>query len=171
MKKSVLESKINDLIVLIQDSFLDVKLENGVSWREAGIISEYGSDEESAIERNKDEKNDWQKIPFILIGNFKYQDALLFLDTLGLKFYLPICMIYTLKNYKTSRSMLSNSLISKLTNKKDALKLQSILNNNQKICVIRFISLCLEIGEGYFNLTKVERRVKEYWIENSETII
>ncbi|TAL57670.1 MAG: hypothetical protein EPN85_13500 [Bacteroidetes bacterium] len=56
LKKKSLENKITDLIQLIESSFSDVKLENGISWREAEIVDSYGSEEERNIARNKDEK-------------------------------------------------------------------------------------------------------------------
>ena len=161
-----LEKKIIELIELIRVSFENVKLENGISWLEAYEISSYGNLERKKLARNRDKKNDWTNIPSVLIENLKYQDTLSFLDYTGLKYYLPVCMIYNLKNYTKSESLIINSIIYKLTEKKTAKELQIILNKKQKECIVKFLSLCLEIGDNYFDLHKVETRTKKYWLEN-----
>lgn len=152
-----------DLVELIKKTFSGVKLETGISWQEAAVLDNHGSLEERKIAREKDEQNDWTQIPSSLIGDLKYQDVLPFLDSAGLKFYLPACMIYTIKNYKTTDSLITHSIIYSLTREETAIELKNNLSPSQKDCVIKFLLLCLEIGDDYFDLHKVEKRLQQYW--------
>ncbi len=162
-----LDKKIPELIKETMEAFSGVTLENGVSWREANVLDAYGTMEERKVARDKDEKNDWTRIPVALIGDLKYQSVMPFLDPVGLKFYLPACMIYTLKNYKESQSLIIHSIIYTLTSKTTAYELQEILDQRQRSCIVKFLHLCLEIGEKYFDLHKAEIRIQKYWSENA----
>ncbi len=160
-----MEEKITQLIASICIAFTGVRLENGISWQEATILDDYGSLEERRLARNLDEKEDWSQIPDTLIGSGKHQSAIVFLDVTGFKFYLPALMIFTLKHYKTSSSLVMDSLIYRLTDRPRALELKGVLNQPQKACVIQFLKLCLEIGDDYLDLHKVEKRLQRYWVE------
>lgn len=162
-----MDEKISELIALIKDAFFAVTLANGISWSEAKVIDEYGSLQERKSARDNDEKNNWNEIPLGLIGDMKYQDVLPFLDARGLTFYLPACMIFTLKNYNKSKSLITHSVIYTLTRPTTVNELQGILNQKQKSCIIKFLSLCLEIGDKYFDLYETEEKLQKYWIENA----
>jgi len=160
-----LEEKITQLIASIHSAFAGVRLENGVSWQEATVLDDYGTLEERRQARNLDEKNDWSQIPDTLIGAGQHQSATVFLDVTGFKFYLPALMIYTLKHYKVSSSLVMDSLIYRLTDRPRALEIKAILNPAQKACVIQFLMLCLEIGDDYLDMHKVEQRLHRFWVE------
>lgn len=159
-----LEQKIHQLIASITEAFKGVQLGEGVSWHEADVLDNYGSLDERRIARAQDEKKDWTKIPDTIIGDLKLQSVMPFLDMVGLKFYLAPCMIFSLKNYKTSNSIIIHSLIYTLTNKENAGQLQKIITVEQKDCIIDFLFLCLEIGEDYFDLSRVEEKMEKYWL-------
>jgi hypothetical protein len=160
-----MEQKINQLIESIEEAFTDVKLGDGVSWREADVIDSYGSIEERKLARDQDVKDNWRKIPDSLIGDLKYQCVLPSLDAKGLRFYLAPCMIFTLKYYKESPSLITHSIIYSLTHEATVNELESILSPKQKACVINFLELSLQIGEDYFDLFNTETNLKNYWIE------
>lgn len=158
-----MKTKIEALIKSIHEAFAGVQLGNGISWREAYVIDFYGGLEERKLERAKDEHHDWKQIPFSLIKDLKYQDVLPFLDVRGLKFYLPICMIYILSDYKESESLITNSLIYSLSRASTIKELKNELNENQISCVINFLNLCLEIGEDYLDTKDIPYALKYYW--------
>jgi hypothetical protein len=160
-----LETKIKQLIDEIHQAFAGVELGNGVSWREADVLDDYGSMDERKQARNLDEKKDWTLVPDELIGDLKYQSVLPFLDIQGLRYYLPPCMIFALKHYATSSSIIIHSTIYRLTDQTNVMALKEILTVHQKQCIIRFLMLCIEIGEDYFDLHKVENRLQKYWME------
>lgn len=161
-----MKTKIPHLVERIQVAFKGVQLENGISWREANVLDNYGTEEERRNAKALDEKNDWTKVPDSLIGDIKYQSGLNFLDTPGLRFYLPACMIYTLTHYTSSQSLLIHSIIYTLNHKKTALDLQAIINADQKACIVDFLATCLSIGDDYFDITKLEEKMEKYWINN-----
>ncbi len=159
-----MEQKIDQLTKSITEAFKGVQLKEGFSWHEADVIDDYGSADERSRAREHDEKNDWTKIPDSIIGDLKLQSVMPFLDTIGLKFYLAPCMIFSLRNYKTSNSIIIHSLIYTLTTKENVLELQKILTVEQKNSIIEFLFLCLEIGEDYFDLSRVEEKMEKYWL-------
>lgn len=162
-----IDEKIDAVAARIEHAFTGVQLGTGVSWREADVLDSYGSARERTAARELDEKEDWRRIPHSLIGALKYQSVLPFLNAGGFKFYLAPCMIFALKNYRTSNSLISDSILYSLTSASTAKELQAILDPEQKQCVIDFLSLCLEIGDDHFDLHKVEDRLQKYWIEST----
>jgi len=159
----LIKEKTIELTELIKQSFKNVTLGEGVSWHEAGIIDDNGTLEERKNARSRDEKNDWTKIPLSLLENLKYQSVLPFLDTKGLKFYLPILMNYSITNYTKCDSLIINCLIYTLIDKERANELKAVLNQEQKMCVIHFLKFCLGIGDDYFDITNVEKSLENYW--------
>ncbi|MEL7118806.1 MAG: DUF6714 family protein [Bacteroidota bacterium] len=160
-----MEKKIEVLIQSIHKAFAGVRLGRGVSWREADVLDSYGSNEERKLARAKDEQRDWSKIPFSLIGAMQYQNVLPFLDTAGLKFYLPICMIYVLSNYKESQSLISDSLMYTLARASTINELKKALNESQISCVIDFLNICMEIGDDYLDIKDLPMALKSHWVE------
>lgn len=165
-KPNHIKEKIIQLTKLIENAFKDVSLDDGISWREADVIDSYGTLEKRKEVRLEDEKNDWLKVPFSLIGNCYYQSVLPFFDIKGLKFYLPIIMIYSITNYKESDSLIIDCLIYTLIDKERVNELKIVLNKEQKNCVINFLKFCLEIGDDYYDLNNVEKKLQEYWIKD-----
>jgi len=154
---------IEELISEIESAFAGVKLGNGVSWREADVIDDYGSKEQRRLARVQDEKEDWKKIPLELIGDLRYQAVLAFLDIAGLKYYLPICMVYYLKKADVSDSTITDGIIFTLTNEIRIKELVGHLNNEQLACVKAFLLLYLDSGEYYGNRENTKRLIHDYW--------
>jgi hypothetical protein len=151
------------LITKIEAAFSGVKLGGGISWREADVIDDYGSKEQRRLARLQDEKEDWTKIPLELIGDLRYQAVLSFLDMEGLKYYLPICMIYFLKKGNENGSAIIDSIIFTLTDEKKIIKLKSHLNNEQLACVKSFLLRDVE-SRGYSGKKESTRKlINDYW--------
>ena len=158
-----MENKINELINSIKQAFAGVKLGTGVSWREASVIDDYGSINQRKLARDQDEIEDWNLINFELIGALKYQDVMPFLDNYGLRFYLPICMIYTLMEYEVSESVITQGLVSSLTRKATVADLKAILSEEQIACVVLFLKSFIEISFDNFYTRDIENAIKNYW--------
>ena len=154
---------IQTLIDEIHLAFKDVKLGNGTSWREAAVLDDYGTIAQRQAARALDEKEDWTRIPFSLVSDLKYQDVMPFIDVTGLRFYLPVCMIYILKEHKHSNSLIIHSTIYALTRKSTVIELKAILNEAQQQAIIHFLECCLILGDDYIDLHKVEERLENYW--------
>jgi hypothetical protein len=83
--------KVNEkamlLILKLQEAFRDVKLGNGVGLYEALEIDSYSRDEMREKARERDEKDNWERLgPNELRGTLV---ALGYLDPEGMRFYLP----------------------------------------------------------------------------------
>lgn len=154
---------IQTLIDEIHLAFKGVKLGNGISWREAAVLDDYGTIAQRQAARALDESEDWTAIPFSFISDLKYQDVMPFIDATGLRFYLPAYMIYILKEYKHSNSLIVHSTIYTLTRKSTVLELKVILNEAQQQAIIHFLECCLILGDDYLDLHKVAERLEAYW--------
>lgn len=159
-----MQQNIPTLISSITHAFRDIELGNGVSWHEADVLDNYGSQEQRNKARALDEKNDWTNIPEGLIGDLKFQSVLPFLDAKGLYFYVAPVMIFALKNYTTSSSLIVHSIVYNLSNGKTAEDLQKLLTPEQKECIIDFLYFCLEVGDDYFDIGGLEDRMNKYWL-------
>ena len=76
----------------ILQAFHGVTLGNGVGIFEADAVDDYADDATRRAYREKDEKEDWKRIP---LKNLR-EDVLCFGDAEGMRFHLPAFMIATL---------------------------------------------------------------------------
>jgi len=97
-----MSDKARSVIDAIEKAFGGVRLEDGVSLREAIVLDNYGTDEERQRARLQDEPEDWRKIPDETIAD--YSASLAFLDAKGMRFYLPAFMCFAVRNYQHSDS-------------------------------------------------------------------
>ena len=82
------------LIEEIIAAFDGVSREGGVSWHEANVIDDYGSEQERAAARLSDTDTRWQDVPDKDIGSCW---ALSFFDPIGLHYYLPRLLLSYLR--------------------------------------------------------------------------
>jgi len=83
------------IITQIKAAFANVRLEDGVGLRQAQGIDDYQSDETCRALRQRDEKEDWQKIPVKELEDC--YSSLSFFDAKGMRFHLPAFMIADLE--------------------------------------------------------------------------
>ena len=159
-----MEQTKDELISSIEAAFSGVKLGSGVSWREADVIDDYGSRSEREAARAQDEKEDWTKIPFDLIGDLRYQAVLSFMDDEGLKFHLPACLIYFLKESNESDSAIIDSTLFTLMDERRIKNLKPLLDQAQQSCIINFLKWANDQEpHNSFIKKRLVKAIKEYW--------
>ena|SRR5688572_32190692 len=75
----------------IRAAFHNVRLGTGIGLNEGQVLDDYGSDQERAIARERDEKDDWS-----VIAEHKLNEccsSLSFFDAEGMRFHLPSFML------------------------------------------------------------------------------
>jgi len=92
------------LIIKIRKAFKDVNLEEGI-----GLWEGQGHDDRLTIEecrklRMKDEKEDWSKIP--IIDLYKCSSSLSFFDAKGMRFHIPIFLLFALDVFEKEKDKL-----------------------------------------------------------------
>lgn len=95
-----------ELISRIEKAFAGVVLSDGVTLHEAAALEGYASEIECAEARRLDAGRNWQDLTDEEIQ--QCGDVLSFLDELGLRFYLPAYMIWTIKHYEVSDLLTSH---------------------------------------------------------------
>jgi hypothetical protein len=84
----------NELITKIRTVFKDIKLEDGIGLWEAQGLDDYASDDEILKLRAKDERSNWDNIPYEDIAYAS--SSLSFFDAKGMRFCLPKFLIFDL---------------------------------------------------------------------------
>ncbi len=157
---AVLRAK-EELIKRIEQDFAAVELGQGVSWREAGVIDDYGSTEARKVARAQDETKDWTKIPFELIGDLSYGSVLSFMDIAGLVFYMPAIMRFSLLHDKTSDSIIVDSFYFTLCRTEKIPKIKAALNQSQLTCLCDYFRFCLNYPNYFYN-PELEQAIQLY---------
>jgi hypothetical protein len=145
------------IIEVITNAFSDVTLGDGIGIFEAEALDGYLSQNKKEIERKKDIRDDWRKIPDNIIENHGF--VLTFMDPDGLKFAIPAYMIFALRNYKTSSSFCIDSTIYAL----DRTDQWVHLNLVQQNAVAKFIQIVIEIGNDYFDTDAAMEAYEKKW--------
>ena len=97
------------LIDKISNAFAGVRLEDGISLNMTEYHDAGGLFPEYAKKAESDERNDWSIIPEETLEKFTVTFS--FTDLKGFRFYIPAYMIYTIRNYKSSDSIISDFTI------------------------------------------------------------
>lgn len=153
-------AQIDNAVNQIVDAFANVPLGDGVSLREADEIDDYGSDDERAAAREHDELHDWQRIPDDDIEN--HSSVLCFMDEAGLRFHLPAYMRFTLRRYRDSESMSTDSTIYRLCGPDCIKSLRAFLTKPQIDAIQTFLTACLEIGDDWLDISDVPLALRQW---------
>jgi hypothetical protein len=159
-------AEINRLIVLIDDAFADVQIEDGTTLHEADLEGCYLDDSGRIAARVRDTGVDWRDVPDRKIELFG--SALSFFDVKGWRFYIPAYMIWTLKNWRTTRSITADSVICDFTlepiSEKTYAPRFASLNTRQASVVAEFLQFfCDYSGEA-----DADRAMASYWYQFKE---
>ena len=137
----------------IYAAFKDVRLDDGVGYYEAGAIDDYlqPNNEKYQIEKEKDERNDWTQLLTEIRPVDYVNDRYCFMDTKGLRFYLPFLMI---RRDKAINNIM-NSYISEIYKRHGYLKscfteTVLLLTNEQKQCIYDFYDYLSKIENSDF---------------------
>ena len=153
-------AQTHDVVKQIVDAFGEVSLGNGVSLREADVIDDYGTDDERAAARKQDELQDWQRIPDEDIEN--HSSVLCFMDDEGLRFHLPAFMRFTLRLYRESESMSTDSTLYRLCDPDCIKRLLAYLTRQQIDAIKTFLNTCLEIGDAWLDISNVPLALRQW---------
>ncbi|CAK7064436.1 DUF6714 family protein [Saezia sanguinis] len=91
-----LEKKVSQTLKQIEQVFHGVSREGGISLSQAGVLDKGGAHNEFVSVALFDVDKCWQDVPDSEIVH--HAEALLFLDEIGIRYYLPAYMVFALKN-------------------------------------------------------------------------
>ena len=130
------------IIRQIREAFRGVRLDGGVGLKEGQVIDEYGTDEERAAARGKDEKEDWGRIEVSALTTC--QSSLYFFDSEGMRFHLPAFLLADID------SKLSMDLAFHLGGAPSHPDKFELLNQAQREAVGAFIDYMIEMRESAY---------------------
>ena len=103
--------------------------------------------------REQDELHDWERISDEDIET--HSSVLCFMDDEGLRFHLPAYMRFTLRRYRESESLSTDSTIYRLSDPECMERLLIYLTDQQVEAIKTFLTTCLEIGEDWLDISNV----------------
>lgn len=136
----------------IRRAFHDVRLGNGIGLCEAGGVDEYADDTTRKAYREKDEKEDWQRI---LLENLR-GEGLCFTDAEGMRFHLPAFMIAAVEHGRAF------SPVFILKNDR-AHELFALLSPQQKRAVLGFLLFVRDDPKHQLDRTEIEQALAGPW--------
>lgn len=153
-------SSIENAIRAIEEAFAGVRLDDGISLREADIIDDYGSEAERAAARSQDETEDWRNVPDELIE--KHPDVLCFMDEAGLRFHLPAYMRFALRRYEDSESRSTDSAVFRLCDPVIIDQLRGCLTSAQIDAILNFLLECRKNDRMGFNSDEIGLATRQW---------
>ncbi len=137
---------------VIRTAFKDVKLGNGVGLWQAQGIDDHDDEATCAAYREKDEKDDWQRIASDDL-NACYS-SLSFFDPEGMRFHLPAYLIADLEgNYGIGMAY-------SLTHEK---RYYTLLSEEQRNAVRQYLFFIQEEPDYAFDRRDIEQALEGYW--------
>ncbi len=148
--------RANSIIAQISEAFRDVKLGAGVGLYEGQAIDDYESDEERALKRAKDEKEDWKKIPTKHLN--ACHSSLSFFDAEGMRFHLPAFICCYLRGEYALELEFSLTGLGDWKKKKF-----SLLTVAEKAAVAEYLEFLAEDVAGEFSRDAIGKALDEFW--------
>ncbi len=112
-KNHSMTAEEQELIDRIRVAFAGVTLEDGISLNMTEYNDSGGCMPEFKEKASDDERIDWQAIPDKTLEQFTVTFS--FTDLKGFRFYIPAYMIWTIRNHRTSDSIIGDFTIYALT--------------------------------------------------------
>ena len=146
----------------IRSAFADVTLEDGIGLWEAKSLDDYADDITRSQARTRDIRDNWTKIP---AEDLRWaQDAFIFTDPEGMRFLLPVFLLYEEPLYLDLPSQLSDP--SSLEHR------FRLLDTPQRLAIRAYLLDC--ISESFQpedelslreqrSLRRLRRAIDEYW--------
>jgi hypothetical protein len=101
--------KEQELVDQIHRAFVGVRLDDGTSLNMTEYNDSSGCMPEFKQKSKEDERNDWTTIPDETLEQFTVTFS--FTDLKGFRFYIPAYMIWTIRNHRTSDSIIADHAI------------------------------------------------------------
>jgi len=142
---------------LIITAYSGVTLEDGIGLYEGLEIDSYASAKERAAARQKDEKENWTKIPVDLLNGAA--TSLSYFDAKGMRFHLPAYLVADL------RGQLHQDIRFHLNTNGLDLRF-SLLNSQQRLAVRCYLQLQLEIlpePNLQFEGSAIQNSINGFW--------
>ena len=159
----------SELKEVIRIAFRNVKLDGGVSLRQAKVMDNYGegaNNKEFKTLPEQEITNNWEAIPDEIISQHCY---LSHLDAKGFRYYIPAFMLSSLREPEFSDTL--GSTIFALYPKKDDLwdyKMMhySLLDAQQRSAVAQFLSSLPQLVDlSPEEQRMIERAIRNFWHE------
>lgn len=141
---------------LIRDAFRGVTLGGGVGLWQGQGIDDYEDAETIAAYRERDEKDDWSRIPVDELN--RCHSSLSFFDAEGMRFHLPAYLTADLEGTFEQDVIFH---LSYLTD--DALSRFALLTPAQRAAVREYLFLRLADDRYKFERPQIETALTEYW--------
>ena len=160
-------ASVEEVRVGINHAFKDVRLEDGISLKQAEVIDEYNSTmsaKDFADLKAGEECGDWRAIPLETLEAYGF---IAHLDAKGLRYYIPALMLSVLEQYDPS-SMRVIGTLSALYPKKDLwdyhVQRYSLLDEAQKGAIASFLQALPDMIKLDHEDSKiVPRALRNYW--------
>ena len=154
-----------EIKILIETAFRDVKLEGGISLDQTKVIDNYGrgiTDEEFGALPDKEITDDWKQIPISELDN---AECLAHFDRKGFRYYIPALVLRLLENYDPM-SMMTIGTLSILYPKTESWAfLYSLLTEQQNQAIALYLQALPKLVEldTFQDKKVVERALNNYW--------
>lgn len=144
------------ILLIIQETFRDVQLEDGIGLSEATAIDEYRDEGFRLACRAVDEKLNWRNIPATAL-NENYT-SLSFFDSKGMRFHLPAFMSAELnREYRFGMAF-------SLSHLSDYTKAQfSLFSKEQRDSVKLFLEYLMEDPDYEFERDTIKSAIQNFW--------
>ena len=136
------------LLEQITSAFEGTVLGDGISLNMTEFYDSGGSARKSAERAKLDERFDWKSIPDSVLE--RHQVTFSFTDLEGYRFYLPAYMCWTIRNFRTSNSIIGDHTIYACDPKSHQFNTTSFTNwftPAQLSAIKQFLQFCVEIGD------------------------
>ena len=150
--------EIAELIEQIRIAFVEVTLGKGESLHQAHLEGAYWDDALWLAAKEKDPETRWQKVPDWKIESGA--STLSFFDPEGWRFYIPAFMCWTLRNWRTSDSITSDSILWNLANTGEHWERRyRLLDCDQCEAIFDFLTFF----DRYSGQDDADKAIRAYW--------
>lgn len=156
----------------IEEAFAGINRGSSVTLHETDVLDACGSEKERARARKQDTEKRWQDVRDDDIEN--HQNALCFLDPDGFRYYLPAYMRWSLRYFKSSGSLSSDSTIYALgpSGNKGVTDWNrsrwEVFTHRQSQVILAYLRFMAEQGEDYADSFMAELAINAYWNQFSQ---
>lgn len=160
------------IIAKVEQAFAKVTRGDGVTLHETEVIDACGSERNRATARRKDTDKRWQNVPDAAIE--AHQEALCFLDPAGFRYYLPAYMRWSLRHFKISNSLSSDSTIYALAPSGNKgvtdwnRERWGVFTQVQAKVILSFLRFMADHGEGHADAYMARLAIDAYWKQFSQ---